>query len=168
MKIVRLVVPCALLGLMFVGCAEEEPAPLDEPLALEQAPVVATQPAASVEAPVPDPMRAVLESEAGEATFYADMLDRKRTASGELLDQSAMVAAHRRYPFGTILEVTNLRNERSVEVRFIDRGPFGAPKVAKKKIIDLSRRAAEKLGIIDEGRAVVQVDVLEYGDGLEG
>lgn len=107
-----------------------------------------------------------LESQQGEATYYADVLNLKLTASGEPLDQNKMVAAHRRYPFGTILRVTNLANQRSVKVRVIDRGPFGPAKKAKDKVIDLSRRAAEELGFIAEGRALVQVDVLRMGDGL--
>lgn len=114
---------------------------------------------------VPDEV-AILASETGEATFYADTFDRQRTASGELLDQNELVAAHRRFPFGTRVRVTNVRTDQSVDVRIIDRGPFGAPKVAQQKVIDLSRAAASRLGIINEGRAVVQVDVLEYGDGI--
>ena len=76
------------------------------------------------------------------------------------------MAAHRRYPFGTILRVTNLGDDRSVRVRVIDRGPFSAPRRAKARIIDLSRRAAEQIGMTDAGSALVQVDVVEYGEGV--
>ncbi len=109
----------------------------------------------------------VRETEMGEATYYADTLDRMRTASGEMLDQNDLVAAHRRYPFGTLLRVTNLENARSVVVRVIDRGPFGAPKKADEKVIDLSRRAADQLDFVAEGRAVVRVEVLDVGPGLD-
>ena len=62
--------------------------------------------------------------------------------------------------------MTNLDNHRSVVVRVIDRGPFGAPKKAEQRVIDLSRRAAEQLGFLQDGHAVVRIDVIEYGDGL--
>lgn len=104
-------------------------------------------------------------SERGEATFYADQLDRQRTASGELMDQSAMVAAHRDFPFGTRLRVKNLRNDRTVEVRVIDRGPFGRGARGQRAILDLSRAAAERLNFISAGRALVQVEVMEWGSG---
>ena len=159
MKTSHLTVGIVLLTLSF-GCAQErEPEPsADTPM------LTAEQAAPPAGAPLPTE---VLETQTGEATFYADVLDRKRTASGERLDQNAMVAAHRAYPFGTLLRVTNLENDRSVQVRVIDRGPFGAPKKAKDKIIDLSRRAATQLGFIDEGRALVRVDVLERGPGVD-
>ncbi len=119
----------------------------------------------AVEAPAP---ATALETETGEATYYADVLDRRRTASGEPMDQSAMVAAHRRFPFGTILRVTNLENDLSVRVRVIDRGPFGAPRSGVERVIDLSRRAADRLGFVDAGSAPVRVEVIEYGEGLSG
>ena len=62
--------------------------------------------------------------------------------------------------FGTRLRVTNLANDRSVEVRVIDRGPFAAG-----RILDLSRSAAEQIGIIRAGHGRVRVEVLEYGAG---
>jgi rare lipoprotein A len=107
---------------------------------------------------------AVLESVTGEATFYADRFEGRRTASGIPFRQNQMVAAHRAYPFGTLLRVTNLRNDRSVNVKVVDRGPFGA--AARRPIIDLSRRAAQQLGFIDAGRTQVRVEVLEWGEGV--
>jgi rare lipoprotein A len=73
--------------------------------------------------------------------------------------QNQLVAAHRDFPFGTVLRVTNTRNDRAVNVRVVDRGPFGA----EQTIIDLSRRAAQQLGYIEAGRTPVQVEVLEWG-----
>ena len=107
----------------------------------------------------------VLERVAGEATFYADRFEGRRTASGIPFRQNQLVAAHRLYPFGTILRVTNRANDRSVNVRVIDRGPFG---VAERRggILDLSRRAAEHLGFVGAGRAQVRVEVLEWGTGI--
>ena len=156
LRIRRLFVGMIFTGLSLGGCAQEDSA-VGEPDEERWAIIADT---------LPDAAEAVLETEEGEASFYADMLELKRTASGEPLDQSKMVAAHRRFPFGTRLRVTNLDNNRSVVVRVIDRGPFGAPKKAEQRVIDLSRRAAEQLGFLEEGHAVVRIDVIEYGDGL--
>ena len=106
----------------------------------------------------------VLQAATGEATFYADKFEGQRTASGIPFRQNQMVAAHRGFPFGTLLRVTNLDNDRSVNVRVVDRGPFGDGNV--RPIIDLSRRAATQLGFIDAGRTDVRVEVLEWGDGI--
>jgi len=73
-----------------------------------------------------------------------------------------MVAAHPTYPFGTIVRVTNLKKDRTVEVRVIDRGPTKQNR-AEGVIIDLSRAAAEKLGMTRDGRVRVKVEVLEWG-----
>ncbi len=104
----------------------------------------------------------VLETATGEASFYADKFEGRRTASGIPFRQNQMVAAHLSYPFGTVLRVTNIRNDRSVNVRVVDRGPYGR----KSRILDLSRRAAESLGYIGAGRTRVRVEVLEWGDGV--
>jgi rare lipoprotein A len=108
----------------------------------------------------------VLERVTGEATFYADRFEGRRTASGVPFRQNQMVAAHRAYPFGTLLRVTNTRNNRSVNVRVVDRGPFGSSERARRTVIDVSARAAGELGFIDAGRAPVRVEVLEWGRGL--
>lgn len=113
---------------------------------------------------LPDP---VLETVTGEATFYADQFEGRRTASGIPFRQNQMVAAHRGFPFGTILRVTNLGNDRSVNVRVVDRGPFGSA-AARGGILDLSRRAATELDYIGAGRANVRVEVLEWGKGVRG
>jgi rare lipoprotein A len=107
-----------------------------------------------------------LRSVTGEATFYADMFEGRRTASGIPFRQNQMVAAHRAYPFGTLLRVTNLTNNRAVNVRVVDRGPFGSGARAQRTILDLSRRAAGELGYIQAGRTQVRVEVLEWGEGL--
>ena len=104
----------------------------------------------------------VVHADTGEATYYHDALDNRRTASGERMDQEALVAAHRRYPFGTWLRVTNLRNGRSVLVRVIDRGPFGSVRNRQRTIVDLSRRAASELGFVRQGRAKVKVERLAH------
>lgn len=104
----------------------------------------------------------VLETATGEASFYADKFEGRRTASGIPFRQNQMVAAHLAYPFGTVLRVTNTRNDRAVNVRVVDRGPYGK----KSRILDLSRRAAQELDFVGAGRAQVRVEVLEWGDGV--
>lgn len=120
---------------------------------------------------LPDRLRGVitervLQSTSGGATFYADRFEGRRTASGIPFRQNQMVAAHRSFPFGTVLRVTNLRNAHSVNVRVVDRGPFGSPANRERTVIDLSRRAANELGFVNAGRAQVRVEVLEWGDGV--
>lgn len=118
-------------------------------------------------APVEEaPSEEILETVTGEATFYADYFEGRRTASGIPFRQNRMLAAHRTYPFGTLLRVTNLRNDRSVDVRVVDRGPFGARAKARGTILDVSRRAADQLGFVRAGRTPIRVEVLEWGEGL--
>lgn len=96
--------------------------------------------------------------QSGLATWYATGT---MTASGERFDKRAMTAAHRTLPFGSVVLVKHRRTGKRVKVRINDRGPFGS----KKRIIDVSQAAAEKLGIIDEGVAPVTVEVLVRGSG---
>jgi len=91
--------------------------------------------------------------ETGLATYYASSLAGRRTASGERYDPSQLTAAHRRLPFGTLVEVRRRDGKRSVVVRINDRGPFSGP----NRVIDLSRRAAEALGIVGAGKAMVEI-----------
>ena len=97
-------------------------------------------------------------TEQGTASWYGPNFDGKPTASGEKFNQSAMTAAHKTYPFGTVVRVTNLRNGRSVEVRINDRWPF-----VTGRIIDLSRGAAKKIDMIQAGTVPVRLDVLRWG-----
>lgn len=101
----------------------------------------------------------------GFATYYARVLDGRETASGRTFDNDHLVAAHPRYPFGTKVRVTNLRNGRSVVVTVVDRGPVRRAR-ASGVIIDLSRAAAERLDFIEEGRARVRLEIdLPDNDG---
>jgi len=107
-----------------------------------------------------------LKSQTGLASFYGSAFYGKKTASGERFDQTDWVAAHPSYPLGTVARVTNLKNNKSIEVRIIDRGPTRVNH-SKGIIIDLSKSAAQELGFIREGRARVRVDVIEWGRGPE-
>lgn len=77
--------------------------------------------------------------------------------TGEKYDKNALTAAHRTLPFGTMVRVTNLKNDKSVVVRINDRGPHGP----KSQIIDVSGRAAQELDMIKDGRAKVTLEVVE-------
>ncbi|MEP7027747.1 MAG: septal ring lytic transglycosylase RlpA family protein [Candidatus Eisenbacteria bacterium] len=94
-------------------------------------------------------------SEVGEASYYGREFEGRRTASGERYRAGELTAAHRTLPFGTRVRVTNLGNGRSVEVVVNDRGPH-----RRGRVIDVSRRAAERLGMVREGVARVRVEVL--------
>jgi rare lipoprotein A len=107
--------------------------------------------------------RGVLEVREGLASFYGEPFHGKTTASGVRFDMTAMVAAHPSYPFGTRVRVTNLANGRAVQVRIVDRGPAAAPRAAGV-IIDVSRRAAESLRFVADGRTRVRLEVLRWGD----
>lgn len=92
----------------------------------------------------------------GKASYYGSRHQGKRTASGERFNQNDLTAAHRTLPFGTRVRVTNLRNDRTVVVRINDRGPY-----SRTRIIDLSRKAAETLGMLRSGVAPVRVESLD-------
>lgn len=95
------------------------------------------------------------EPQVGTASYYARKFHGRRTASGKRYDENSLTAAHRTLPFGTQLRVTNLKNLRSVIVTVTDRGPMN-----RKRVIDLSRRAARLLDFMKEGTARVLVEVL--------
>jgi peptidoglycan lytic transglycosylase len=102
--------------------------------------------------PTPPPPKIV---ETGMASWYGAKHQGKRTASGEVFNQDKFTAAHRSFPWGSVVKVTNLANGKSVEVRINDRGPFG-----KGRIIDVSRAAARVLGMVESGVTLVRVELL--------
>ena len=91
----------------------------------------------------------------GIASWYGKKFHGKRTASGEIYNMYKRTAAHRTLPFGTYVLVRNLRNNKTTIVKINDRGPF-----IKKRIIDLSYRAAKDIGMIGPGTAPVEIVVL--------
>ncbi len=92
----------------------------------------------------------------GKASYYSDRHQGAQTASGERYDKNAMTAAHRTLAFGTRVRVTNLNNQRQAVVRINDRGPF-----SRGRVIDLSRAAAKRVGMIRSGVVPVKVEVLK-------
>jgi len=93
--------------------------------------------------------------EKGKASYYSDRLAGRPTASGEPYEPSEMTAAHKTLPFGAVVRVRHVASGRTVEVRINDRGPH-----VRGRIIDLSRRAAEALGVVREGVAEVVLEVV--------
>jgi rare lipoprotein A len=91
----------------------------------------------------------------GKASYYGARHHGNKTASGERFDQHALTAAHRSLPFGSLVQVTNLRNDKTVVVRINDRGPN-----AKKRIIDLSQQAAKQLDMLRDGVVPVRIEQL--------
>jgi rare lipoprotein A len=91
----------------------------------------------------------------GVASFYGNKFHGRRTANGEIFNNTALTAAHRSLPFGTRVKVTSLRSGLSVEVRINDRGPF-----IEGRIIDLSRAAAKKIFLAHSGTQRVKLEIL--------
>ena len=96
--------------------------------------------------------------EYGEASFYDDSFQGKETAYGVKYDKNDLTTAHKIHPYGTILKVTRLDNKKSVNVKVIDKGPY-----IKGRIVDLSKRAAQVLGFVEDGTANVKVEVVKKG-----
>jgi rare lipoprotein A len=94
----------------------------------------------------------VTYTEKGLASWYGAEHQGRLTASGVRFDMNRLTAAHRRLPFGTRLEVTNLANGRSVTVVVNDRGPYSG-----RRILDLSRKAADDLGFVRQGVTTVRI-----------
>jgi len=94
-------------------------------------------------------------SQRGTASWYGEDFHGKKTSSGEIYDMHAMTAAHKTLPLGTYVQVTNLLNRRTAQVRINDRGPF-----VRDRIIDLSYSAARKLELVGPGTAPVEIVAL--------
>ena len=139
------------------GCATQTP--FDPPVSTAPAPGDAPAAGAMVPAlpgelpfPSPDGMDAQRdrEIERGRASWYGPRFHGRRTASGEVFNMHELTAAHKTLPFGTQVRVRHASTGREVVVRINDRGPF-----TKGRVIDLSRAAAEKIGLIRAGAAPV-------------
>jgi rare lipoprotein A len=96
--------------------------------------------------------------EEGLASWYGPGFHGKKTANGETYNMHAMTAAHKILPLGSIVRVLNRENGRALVLRVNDRGPF-----VDDRVIDLSRAAAEKLGVIGKGTAAVRITALDDG-----
>ena len=90
------------------------------------------------------------------ASFYHDKFNGRKTASGEIFNNRKLTAAHRTLPFGTIVQVTNLRTGKSVEVRINDRGPFHS-----SRALDLSKAAFDSIGNTARGTMPVEYEIVD-------
>lgn len=132
-----------LAAAWLAGCAS--PAP--------QAGGPAAQPAAAA---APAMSCGPIYSQVGLASWYGNEFHNKPTASGEPYDMNDLTAAHRTLPLDSVVRVTNLKNGRSVILRINDRGPY-----VDHRAIDVSRYAAQRLGMKDKGVARVRIDVFD-------
>ena len=99
--------------------------------------------------------KTVGDTQVGIASYYGGKFHGRKTANGERFDMNALTAAHKTLPLGTKVRVTHVKTGKSVVVRINDRGPY-----VKGRVIDLSRRAARELGMIQKGLAKVRVEII--------
>jgi peptidoglycan lytic transglycosylase len=132
---------CVLAATSFGGCATAPP------------PTIAAVPARPEAAAPPHTPRVI---ETGTASWYGKAHHGRKTASGEIFDMNELTAAHPTLPLGSRVLVTNVFNNRTVEVRINDRGP-----VIKNRIIDLSYAAARALGAVGDGVFPVRIAIIE-------
>jgi len=92
----------------------------------------------------------------GQASWYGKRFHGKLTASGEKYNMRAYTAAHKTLPFGTVVRVINTANNKSVDVKINDRGPF-----VRGRVIDLSQKAFEKIGSTNQGVVPVRIEILD-------
>jgi rare lipoprotein A len=165
----RGVIVLAALGPMVlaVACATERPVQ-SAPRAGHVKPAPAQEPEQVASAPPPRDeteltsrysSRRALAVQQGQASYYGNSLSGHKTASGERYDPRAFTAAHRTLALGTVARVRRRDTGAVVYVRITDRGPYAST----HRIIDLSRAAAERLGMIRMGVAEVRLEVVEYG-----
>src|SRR5690242_20529681 len=156
----KIALPLALLALL--SACSHTPAKVTVPAA---PPPVATAPAGEASAGQPPsvpPEVALPENtkpglmETGIASWYGPPYHNRRGSNGEVYDMHAMTAAHRTLPLGSIVRVVNVDTKASAVVRITDRGPF-----IEGRVIDLSKAAAEKVGMIQKGTTEVRLEVLK-------
>ncbi len=94
------------------------------------------------------------DEEFGLASYYSDLFHGKPTTSGEPYDKNKFTCAHKTHPFGTMLKITRLDNNKTVQVRVTDRGPF-----ISGRVVEISRASAEAIGLVQDGSARVKVEV---------
>lgn len=111
---------------------------------------------------VPAPPR-IINGETGLASWYGHPYHGRPAANGEIYDMEKLTAAHRTLPFGTWVRVVNLTNDKTVDVRITDRGPF-----VENRIIDLSHAAAVAIALVGPGVARVRLDVLSIPAAASG
>jgi len=96
----------------------------------------------------------------GISSYYGPKFHGKPTANGEIFDMYKISAAHRYLPMGTIIQVRNLDNNKTLRIRINDRGPY-----VNNRVLDCSYAAALKLGFVEQGTANIKMVVIEMGTG---
>jgi rare lipoprotein A len=124
--------------------------------------VVLAAPFAANSTPIFSENATFAKEEYGIASYYADAFHGKKTANGEKYDMYDLTCAHKSFPFGTMLRVTRLDNNKSITVRVNDRGPY-----AKGHVIDLSLKAANKIDLVKIGITKVKIEVVGKTDSKE-
>jgi rare lipoprotein A len=117
---------------------------------------LAALPALTNDAALAQKARTPVFVQSGVASWYGPGFHGRKTASGERFNQHQLTAAHKRLPLGTVATVTNLRNGKTVRVEINDRGPY-----VRGRIVDLSKAAAEQLGMKRSGTTPVRLEVHE-------
>jgi rare lipoprotein A len=136
----RTVAVCLLASLVIAGCGHKKRA------RLSPRPPGTPRPSATVQ---------LGQTETGLASWYGHPYHGRQAANGEIYDMEKMTAAHRTLPFNTWVRIYDLDNNRTTEVRIIDRGPF-----VDGRIIDLSHAAAKEIEMIGPGTARVRIEVI--------
>jgi rare lipoprotein A len=157
---------CVWCVLALSGCAARTPAANRQP-----APPVQPSPAPSTTAEAPIPGKSVAPrpqtgtgyTEEGNASWYGAPFHGRRASNGEVYDMYKLTAAHRTLPFGTMVRVVNLNNDKSTVVRITDRGPF-----VDNRIIDLSLAAAREIESVGPGVVPVRLEILSAIDPTAG
>jgi|GEM_PF-3025783 len=173
-KIEKLVLlPTLLLAMTLLSCAQGKNITRDETVLEEQSAEESVDTVgygddpgftSDSEQPSGSTYLASASSEAtGNASWYGRQFQGRRTASGETFDMYQFTAAHRTHPFGTVLLVKNLDNNKEVRVRVNDRGPF-----RDDRIIDVSYAAGRELGMLESGVARVSLTVVSGGSEVAG
>ena len=157
---------CLMLGLLLGGCAETT-------YVVEQSKAVSgnTTPRTPYKVGNPYQVNGVWYypavdynyDQTGIASWYGPGFVGHATANGEEYDQDALTAAHKTLPMPSLVRVTNLENGRQIQIRINDRGPF-----VNDRIIDLSRRGAQLLGMVNNGTAKVRVQIMAGGEPPAG
>jgi rare lipoprotein A len=99
------------------------------------------------------------KQQVGIASYYSSKHDNRKTASGDRFQSGSLTAAHRTFRFGTLIKVTNLKNNKSVLVTVNDRGPQ-----SKNRVLDLSLEAAKEIDMVRTGTAKVKIEVIEIAE----
>ncbi len=148
------------VALVVSGCGKKKvrvvPVAASAPPAPSSRPVPEPRETGNSRVPVKPPVAAPLgQTERGVASWYGHPYHGRHAANGEIYDMETLVAAHKTLPFQTWVRVRNLGNDKTIDVRIIDRGPF-----VNNRIIDLSHLAAQKIDLIGPGVAEVELTII--------